>query len=115
MCNECKPRKAPERPVKLPSDWALKRAIEELDYDLTLYKAKKYPDTWRAVHVLARIIEKYEEPPIDPVLKRAREILDKQYSKVGKASSAALYAKGSFDEHPSVLSVVQALKEPCPE
>lgn len=56
----------------LPADWALKEAIARSTTQLSFELLKTRPQWYLAQTELARMIEKYETPPVDPDLLEAR-------------------------------------------
>lgn len=65
----------------------------------------------RELVAFARYIASHEQPPVDPILLRAREIVANIYAERGSPYYPKEVVAGNFDDDPSVEVVIRALKE----
>ncbi len=96
--------------------WALAQACEHLNAEL---KHNGSPLRYRMseaaynvpIIVLARYIAAHEEPPVDPLLLEAREIVARFYdTKEGSRHRAKLFRDGDYDNEPECAQALTALR-----
>ena len=82
----------------LPPDWTLKRALELTnDTRKVLDSIKIRPETWTKTITIARMVEKCEKPPVDPVLKVVRAVASLALDEMGYTGAARGFLQGDLD------------------
>lgn len=84
------------------SEWSLRKAVE-------LIATANCPYDFipsMVIEAVAAYIEQHEEPPVDPVLKRAREIFDKYHG-----HNHEDVFEGRWDGNCNMLAIIEALKD----
>ena len=51
--------------VKLPADWAIKKALRLSNYGISIYDVKRYHNSHTAIVAFAHYIEQHEKEPSD--------------------------------------------------
>ena len=98
----------------MPADWAIGRACELADCrSMKEDIVRKHETHWGegAVVALARYIEAHEQPPVDPDLVTAREIMARAMSAAGATHTAQMYRNGTCDESDDLQFALAKLKE----
>lgn len=102
----------------LPPDWAIQRAID-LRHDLDpavewrLDTIKDAPKGYASMIAFARYIAQHEQPPVDPLLIEAREIVAEAWrrSPFNGPANAARALSGEADDTVPVKAVLAALRK----
>lgn len=95
-----------------PPQWALDKVAKIngwRSWDVPISYGKD-PTTEAMMHH-ARCLAKYEEPPVDPDVLRAREILAQAYEDDDSSMSALAAKQGKYDNYPIMNAVITALRE----
>lgn len=99
----------------MPADWAIERAIELVNVDGSTYTheslTQKHIAGWSLCNAFARYIEAHEQPPVDPDLVTAREIMSRAMSAAGSTHTARMYRNGTCDESGDLQFALAKLKE----
>lgn len=85
---------------KLPADWALRVAAVEVGFkfpEAVIPSVKATPSSYATLIALARRIEKTDQPPIEPLLLEAREIVAKYYEDANGPYNVARIRSGEWD------------------
>lgn len=108
----------------LPADWAIEKALKPWKesntanswWTLDRIKSKAVEKSGWVLTILAfaRLIEQHEEPPVDPVLKRAREISGQVMREAGVFTLAEKLFAGESDGTAILTATLKALKETPP-
>ena len=99
----------------MTAEWARKEALRRVNEQRAANGLVALPLTALSVGAmiqpLAEMIEKHEQPPVDPDLLLAREIAAAEYVKAGAEEHVAESAlKGRYDTFPCVRAALAALK-----
>lgn len=97
------------QPIEPPTgiaDWAVTEAIKRAKVSVggTIWDKQ----TRLLIELAASLIEQYEQPPVDPLTKRAREIAALHDGRVD-------WVSGKHDHMPFILAIKQALSETRPQ
>ena len=98
----------------MPADWAIDKACQLCDcMSCKRDVIRKHETHWAegAVMQLARYIEAHEQPPVDPDLETAREIMARAMSAAGSTHTAQMYRNGTCDESDNLQFALAKLKE----
>lgn len=92
----------------LPADWAIKEALKRAGLrDISYKHVKCWPAAYPAHLELARMIEKFEKPPVSNARRRARELFGEVYPRLSKP----VIDSGEFDDDKVLLIIEKALRE----
>lgn len=92
---------------KLPADWAIQQAINQSYPNWKIENVKKCASGYVSLILAARLIEKYEQPPIDPDVSAVRAILCAYWETQGCSITAKEYEIGIRDATPRFEAVVR--------
>lgn len=91
--------------------WAFKRAAElSKDEEPRIHWAGDKAAVYASMGAFARYIAEHEQPPVDPLLVEAREIVAKYYDDEGQPNHAQAIRAGNWNETGLVKSALAALR-----
>jgi hypothetical protein len=91
--------------------WALDKAAKAAGVGIAYHGSAFTTITNASIAAHARTLAKYEKPPVDPDLERARELLAIEFERLGNQNAADWTRKGEYDTDAETLAVMAALKE----
>lgn len=99
---------------ELPPDWAIEEALKRSDFDARpddVAYIRRASHRWcNAIRELARMIAKHEQPPVDPDLVKAREIVADNFLRRGFADSSQEILLGEHDDWEEVKCTLAGIK-----
>lgn len=101
--------------MTLPPDWALERALTILGSGWSLttfhhyYSAQNNGFALTVVKV-AEYVADHEEPPVDPDLIQARNVLASHHENQGFSSNAEACRRGDYDDRGWIGQLVNCIK-----
>ncbi len=82
----------------LPDDWAIERALKLAGLSSGyLVSVKSDPEDWPNTTTIARMVEKCEKPPVDPVLEVVRTTASIALDEIGYTKDARGFLQGDLD------------------
>ena len=100
----------------LPADWAIKesllraRTFGKAIPESSIAGVKRFPISYKAITELARMIEKYEQPPVDNAVLIVREMMAAWDEKCGFRGQAEHIQSGDYDDKPWFQAYVEYLR-----
>lgn len=97
--------------------WALARAHEVMSVNalaLSILGTLDQGFVGGMANSVARYVMQNEQPPVDPLLVRARQILADEFSSANSRNCASDALAGKFDNNPSIKAIIRALKDEKP-